>query len=133
MRPVNRQKKGWWIIGFIGYILSPLSPWNDAFVNIPIAVGIAVMASWLGGDWKFWFVVGYVISNSVGLAMMGAAVRHGFRVASARGVRIPLLGSHSKGMPRYRRGSSRHDILESHGERDRGQLHVVVSEQQPSP
>jgi uncharacterized membrane protein len=35
------------ILGVIGYLLSPLSWWNDAFINIPIAYGFAWLISLL--------------------------------------------------------------------------------------
>ncbi len=31
----------------VGYILSPLSLWNDAFVNIPLSIAIAYMVELL--------------------------------------------------------------------------------------
>ncbi len=64
-----------------GYILSPLSFWNDAFVNIPIAYLVAVAASAVAGPGVFpaAFFAGYLASNVAGLLMMHFAVR-GFRL-----------------------------------------------------
>lgn len=39
------------ILGIIGYILSPLSWWNDAIVNIPIAIVVGTIFSLI--DEKF--------------------------------------------------------------------------------
>ena len=38
---LGRKIKGG-VVAMIGFLLSPLSWWNDAFVNIPIAYGIGV-------------------------------------------------------------------------------------------
>ena len=35
------------ILGVLGYLLSPLSWWNDVFINIPIAYGFAWLISLL--------------------------------------------------------------------------------------
>ena len=65
----------------IGYILSPFTFWNDAFVNIPIAYAAALVASILAGPAVFpaAFFTAYLATNIVGLLMMHAAVR-GFRL-----------------------------------------------------
>ena len=56
---------------FIGFILSPLSWWNDLFVNIPLALAFAWLVS------LFWpavftasFVLGYWLINILGLVLM---------------------------------------------------------------
>lgn len=65
-------------IAFIGFILSPLSWWNDIFINIPLAYGFA----WLIG--KFLdifldihrylfaglFILGYFLTNLIGFLMI---------------------------------------------------------------
>lgn len=58
-------------VAFIGFLLSPLSWWNDLFVNIPLALGFAWLVSF------FWptgftasFVFGYWLSNVLGLVLM---------------------------------------------------------------
>ncbi len=60
-----------------GYILSPLSFWNDAFVNIPLAYAAALIASMLvgGGVFPAAFFAAYLASNVAGLLMMHVAVR----------------------------------------------------------
>ena len=58
-------------LAFIGFMLSPLSWWNDLFVNIPLALGFAWLVS------LFWpavftasFVLGYWLTNVLGLVLM---------------------------------------------------------------
>lgn len=59
------------VLAFIGFMLSPLSWWNDLFVNIPLALAFAWIVSW------FWpavftasFVLGYWLTNILGLVLM---------------------------------------------------------------
>lgn len=58
-------------LAFIGFMLSPLSWWNDLFVNIPLALAFAWLVSW------FWppaffasFILGYWLTNVLGLVLM---------------------------------------------------------------
>ena len=58
-------------LAFIGFMLSPLSWWNDLFVNIPLALAFAWLVSF------FWpavftasFVLGYWLTNVLGLVLM---------------------------------------------------------------
>jgi hypothetical protein len=65
-------------IGIVGFILSPLSWWNDAFVNFPLAFGFAwatgklislytVVHSWL---FVGLFTFGYFLTNLAGFLML---------------------------------------------------------------
>ncbi len=58
-------------LAFIGYMLSPLSWWNDLFVNWPIALVFAWIISWF---WKPAFVasliLGYWLTNILGFVLM---------------------------------------------------------------
>ena len=58
-------------LAFIGFMRSPLSWWNDLFVNIPLALAFAWLVS------LFWpavftasFVLGYWLTNVLGLVLM---------------------------------------------------------------
>lgn len=55
----------------LGYMLSPLSWWNDLFFNFPIAAAFGYGVNWLHPGW---FVpataVGYWVSNVLGILMM---------------------------------------------------------------
>jgi len=56
---------------FLGFWLSPLSPWNDLFTNIPMSYAFAYMFSF-GIDSLFLptFVLGYWLSNIAGFILM---------------------------------------------------------------
>jgi hypothetical protein len=59
------------ILALAGYILSPLSWWNDAFVNVPLAYLFAWLLSLLYRPFFGpGFVVGYWLTNIIGLVMM---------------------------------------------------------------
>jgi len=55
----------------LGYMLSPLSWWNDLFFNLPIALVFGYAVSWIEPQW---FVpgtlAGYWLSNVLGMVMM---------------------------------------------------------------
>jgi len=59
------------ILGFIGFMLSPLSWWNDLFVNVPLAVAFAWVVSLV---YKPAFmtaaIVGYWLTNVLGFVLM---------------------------------------------------------------
>jgi hypothetical protein len=59
------------VLGFVGFMLSPLSWWNDAFVNLPLALGFAWIITRFQ---KAWFepavVLGYWLTNVLGLILM---------------------------------------------------------------
>jgi hypothetical protein len=59
------------IVAFIGFMLSPLSWWNDAFVNLPLALVFAWIVSWF---YKPAFaasvVLGYWLSNVLGFVLI---------------------------------------------------------------
>ena len=58
-------------MAFIGYLLSPLSWWNDAFVNLPLAWVFASLVS-LASHRLFApaMIVGYWLTNVIGLLLM---------------------------------------------------------------
>lgn len=59
----------------VGYILSPLSWWNDLFVNIPLAYLFAVPFDFV--DRRLFmpmFILGYWLSNLLGLILMHQGV-----------------------------------------------------------
>ena len=58
-------------VGGIGYILSPLTWWNDAYVNIPIAYFTASLISRHGSRlFTISFVSAYWFTNVLGLVML---------------------------------------------------------------
>ncbi len=71
-----KRKLSGGILATIGYILSPLSWWNDLVINIPLAYGFGFL---LGLISKKLFlpmmIVGYWITNIVGFMLMHYGVR----------------------------------------------------------
>ncbi len=56
----------------VGYLLSPLTWWNDALVNLPIAWAVASAAAWLYPPlFTTALVVAYWGTNLAGLLLMG--------------------------------------------------------------
>ena len=63
------------VLAFIGFILSPLSWWNDAFVNLPLAVAFGwLVALVYRPAFEAAVVVGYWLTNVAGLVMMQKGV-----------------------------------------------------------
>lgn len=64
------------VLGVIGYVLSPLSWWNDAFVNIPIAYGLASLVALVSCRlFAPALIVGYWLTNIGGLMLMHKGAR----------------------------------------------------------
>ncbi|MDD5422171.1 MAG: hypothetical protein WC592_07965 [Candidatus Omnitrophota bacterium] len=64
------------ILFFIGWVLSPLTFWNDAFINIPISYLCAnITISFFKADLLLVVLVFYWVSNLLGLLMMYMAGR----------------------------------------------------------
>lgn len=59
------------VLGFVGFLLSPLSWWNDAFINLPLAVAFGWLVSLVYKPaFEAGVVVGYWITNVLGFVMM---------------------------------------------------------------
>jgi hypothetical protein len=59
------------VMGFIGFMLSPLSWWNDLFVNVPLAVGFGWTVSLLYRPaFEPAVILGYWITNVLGFVLM---------------------------------------------------------------
>jgi hypothetical protein len=59
------------VVAFIGFLLSPLSWWNDLFVNVPLALAFAWMVSCFHrGAFAASFILGYWLTNVLGLVLM---------------------------------------------------------------
>ncbi len=75
-----KSRLGAWMAAVIGYVLSPLSWWNDLFVNLPLAYLFALPFSFLNE--KLYlpaFVLGYWLTNLGGLLLLhhaGATLIH---------------------------------------------------------
>ena len=59
------------ILAFVGFMLSPLSWWNDLFVNVPLALVFAwAMSFFYKPAFEFSLVVGYWLTNVIGFVLM---------------------------------------------------------------
>lgn len=59
----------------IGYILSPLSCWNDAFVNLPLAYAFGLLFGLISTSlFMPAIIVGYWITNILGFVLMHMGV-----------------------------------------------------------
>jgi hypothetical protein len=62
---------GWGVVAAIGYILSPLSWWNDGFVNIPLALLSAkLLTAVLHVDFVVAFYTSYAATNVAGMMLL---------------------------------------------------------------
>ncbi len=65
-----KNLRGGALVG-IGYMLSPLSWWNDLVFNLPIALVLGYGVSWFNPHWFLpGTIVGYWLSNVLGMVMM---------------------------------------------------------------
>lgn len=89
---LNKLKGGLFIV--IGYLLSPLSWWNDLFFNLPIAYGFGRLCSWFFPDVLLpAAIVGYWLSNIAGILLMQFGALSVFQEQSAeRNLKKELLG-----------------------------------------
>ena len=59
------------VLAFVGFMLSPLSWWNDLFVNVPLALAFAWVVSLVDRSaFTASFVVGYWLTNVLGLVLL---------------------------------------------------------------
>ena len=72
----RRKIKGGMLV-IIGYLLSPLSWWNDIFINIPIAYFMAIAISLIHkGLFLGAFVGAYWFTNILGFVLMHKGAKH---------------------------------------------------------
>lgn len=58
-------------LAFVGYMLSPLSWWNDLYVNVPLALAFAwVLGLFYKRAFGAFFVLGYWLTNVAGFVLM---------------------------------------------------------------
>jgi hypothetical protein len=58
-------------LAVIGFVLSPLSWWNDLFVNVPLALAFAWLVSYFHPPaFKVSVVIGYWLTNIIGLILL---------------------------------------------------------------
>jgi len=58
-------------MAFVGYMLSPLSWWNDLYVNVPLALVFAwVLTLFYKPGFAIFFVLGYWLTNVAGFVIL---------------------------------------------------------------
>ena len=68
---VWKRKVAGGTLAVIGYMLSPLSWWNDMFVNVPLALVFAWLVSlFYRPAFEVCVIVGYWLTNVLGLVLM---------------------------------------------------------------
>jgi uncharacterized protein (DUF2062 family) len=66
-----KRKAAGGALAFIGFMLSPLSWWNDLFVNVPLALAFAWLVSLpYPPAFTSSLVIGYWLTNIVGLVLL---------------------------------------------------------------
>ena len=66
-----KRKVAGGFLAAVGYMLSPLSWWNDAFVNLPLALVFAWLVSWFYPPaFAAAVVAGYWLTNVLGFFLM---------------------------------------------------------------
>jgi hypothetical protein len=80
------------ILATIGFLLSPLSWWNDAFINIPLALLFAWLVSFVYKPaFTASLILGYWLTNVIGLVLMHKGARQMLSNEPATGTRRELL------------------------------------------
>jgi len=71
-----KRKLAGGVLAILGFMLSPLSWWNDALVNLPLALGFAWLVSsvcapaWKDAVFDVAVIVGYLLTNVLGFVLM---------------------------------------------------------------
>ncbi len=59
------------VLAVLGFMLSPLSWWNDLFVNVPLALAFAWLVSWFHPPaFASSLVLGYWLTNVLGFVLL---------------------------------------------------------------
>ena len=75
-------------IGFIGFMLSPLSWWNDLFVNVPLALAFAWLVSLIYRPaFEIAWVVGYWLTNVLGFVLMHKGINRALSSDEPKNIR----------------------------------------------
>jgi hypothetical protein len=74
------KRAGGGVLAVIGFLLSPLSWWNDLLINIPLAYLFAGAVTWMQPAWfNGAFIVGYLLTNIVGMILLQYGMKHAVR------------------------------------------------------
>ena len=67
IKPLVRRS----LLATVGYLLSPFSAWNDLYVNLPIAYGLASLVGLIDRRWfSGALIASYWFTNVAGLIML---------------------------------------------------------------
>lgn len=87
-----KRKVGGGFLAVVGYMLSPLSWWNDAFVNLPLALVFAwIVSAFYRPAFAIALVVGYWLTNVLGFVLMHKGAQQMFSKADRKYSRRALL------------------------------------------
>jgi hypothetical protein len=76
--PAPRRRVFGAVVALLGFILSPLTWWNDAFVNLPLAFGAAYLVGLVRREWyEPAIYIAYLGTNVLGFVLMHLGVRMG--------------------------------------------------------
>ena len=79
-------------LAFIGYMLSPLSWWNDMFVNVPLALVFAwIVSAFYKPAFAPALVIGYWLTNVFGFILMHKGAQTMFAKEGRKYTRRDLL------------------------------------------
>ncbi len=71
-----KRKVGGSLLAVIGFMLSPLSWWNDLFVNLPLALAFAwLVALVYRPAFEVSLIIGYWLTNVLGFVLMHTGAR----------------------------------------------------------
>lgn len=67
----HQQRLRGGVLATVGFVLSPLSWWNDLLVNVPLAVAFATVVSLFGSELFIpAMIVGYWLTNVAGFVLL---------------------------------------------------------------
>jgi len=73
---VDMSKARGGVLAMVGYLLSPVSWWNDLFVNIPLAYAFGALVGLVSEDLFLpAMVAGYWITNILGFVLMHRGIK----------------------------------------------------------
>jgi len=77
---------------FLGWLLSPLTSWNDPFVNIPLAYGLSIIfVRAFRTDFVITLLAAYWFTNILGIAMMMVSGQSIFRDKANRAREVLVI------------------------------------------
>jgi hypothetical protein len=87
-----RRKVSGGILAVVGFMLSPLSWWNDLFVNLPLALAFAwVVSLFYKPAFEVSLIIGYWLTNVLGFVLMHKGAQRALSEKGSRYSRRDLL------------------------------------------